>query len=179
MSAGKTRTGKEKAALILGELKAAGINLVATLPDSWLTELIEAIEADPAMELIRVTREEEAVGICAGAYLGGRKAAVLAQNAGVLLSVNALAALAYHHQIPVLLLVAARGGAEDNQYYQVYKGRVTVPVLDALRLPHHAVTEPAHYKLIGAAQRQARLARVPVLLLFDRLALLGDDPGGK
>jgi sulfopyruvate decarboxylase TPP-binding subunit len=75
----------------------------------------------------------------------------------------------------VLLLVAQRGGAEDNQYYQVYKGRVTVPVLDALKLPHHAVTEPAHYVLIGQAHRQAQLARVPVLLLFDRLALLGDD----
>jgi sulfopyruvate decarboxylase subunit alpha len=171
----KSLDGKAKAALILAELKAVGIDLVATLPDSWLTDLIEAIDSDPAMTLIRVTREEEAIGICAGAYLGGRKAAVLAQNAGVLLSTNALAGLAYHHQIPVLLLVAQRGGAEDNQYYQVYKGRVTVPVLDALKLPHHAVTEPAHYVLIGQAHRQAQLARLPVLLLFDRLALLGDD----
>jgi len=179
MSAANFLDGKAKAALVLGELKAAGIDLVATLPDSWLTDLIEAIDADPGMTLIRVTREEEAIGICAGAYLGGRKAAVLAQNAGVLLSVNALAGLAYHHQIPVLLLIAHRGGAEDNQYYQVYKGRVTVPVLDALNLPHHAVTTSAHYKLIGLAQRQAQLARVPVLLLFDRLALLGDDPGGR
>jgi sulfopyruvate decarboxylase subunit alpha len=171
----KLLDGKAKAALILAELKAAGIDLVATLPDSWLTDLIEAIEADPAMTLIRVTREEEAIGLCAGAYLGGRKAAVLAQNAGVLLSTNALAGLAYHHQIPLLLLVAQRGGAEDNQYYQVYKNRVTVPVLDALGLPHHAVTGPAHYALIGKAHRQAQLARVPVLLLFDRLGLLGDE----
>jgi sulfopyruvate decarboxylase subunit alpha len=167
--------GAEKAALILAELKAAGIDLVATLPDSWLSDLIDAIAADPAMTLVRVTREDEAVGICAGAYLGGRKAAVLAQNAGVLLSVNALAGLALHHQIPLLLLVAHRGGAEDNQYYQVYKGRVTVPVLNALGLPHHGVIGPADYRLIGLARRQAELARLPVLLLFDRLALVGDD----
>jgi sulfopyruvate decarboxylase subunit alpha len=171
----KPLDGKAKASLILAELKAAGVDLVATLPDSWLTDLIETIDTDPAMTMIRVTREEEAIGICAGAYLGGRNAAVLAQNAGVLLSTNALAGLAYHHQIPVLLLVAQRGGAEDNQYYQVYKGRVTVPVLDALGLPHHAITGPAHYTLIGKAHRQAYLARVPVLLLFDRPALLGDD----
>jgi hypothetical protein len=37
------------------------------------------------------------------------------------------------------------------------------------------VTGPAHYGLIGKAHRQAQLARVPVLLLFDRLALLGDE----
>ena len=170
--------GAEKASLILAELKAAGIDLVATLPDSWLSDLIDAIAADPAMTLVRVTREEEAVGICAGAYLGGRKAAVLAQNAGVLLSVNALAGLAMHHQIPVLLLVAHRGGPEDNQYYQVYKGRVTVPVLNALGLPHHWVIGPTDYRMIGLAYRQAQLARVPVLLLFDRLALTSDDNRG-
>jgi sulfopyruvate decarboxylase subunit alpha len=167
-------TGKEKAALILAALRKAGIDLVAALPDSWLTDLIEAIDADPAMTLVRVTREEEAVGICAGAFLGGRKAAVLAQNAGVLLSVNALAGIAMHHQIPVLLLVACRGGIEDNQYYQVYKGRVTEPVLRALNLPHHRVGGPADYAKITMGFDQAHLARVPVLLLLDRFALLND-----
>jgi sulfopyruvate decarboxylase subunit alpha len=177
MNAAKPVNGKAKASMILAALKAAGIDLVATLPDSWLSDLIGAVAADPAMTLVRVTREEEAVGLCAGAWLGGRKAAVLAQNAGVLLSVNALAGLAMHHQIPALLLVAHRGGAEDNQYYQAYKGRVTVPVLTALGLPHHWVKSSADYRLIGLAQRQAELVRMPVLLLFDRLGLLGDDGG--
>jgi sulfopyruvate decarboxylase subunit alpha len=170
--------GKAKAGLVLAALKAAGIRLVATLPDSWLSDLIDAIAADPMMTLVRVTREEEAVGLCAGAWLGGRKAAVLAQNAGVLLSVNALAGLALHHQIPLLLLVAHRGGAEDNQFYQVYKGRVTVPVLQALGLPHHWVRTADDYRQIALAERQSQLTRTPVLLLFDRLALLADEPGG-
>ncbi|MCA0305722.1 MAG: sulfopyruvate decarboxylase subunit alpha [Proteobacteria bacterium] len=170
-----TLTGKQKGALVVAALKAAGIDLVATLPDSWLTDIIEAVDAEPSMSLVRVTREEEAVGLCAGAFLGGRKAAVLAQNAGVLLSVNALAGLAMHHQIPFLVLVAFRGGAEDNQYYQVYKGRVTEPVLQAIGLPYHWVKGPADYRLVVQAERQASLARLPVLLLFDRPALLGDE----
>lgn len=178
MTAADALSGRAKAAMIVAGLKAAGIDLVATLPDSWLSDVIEAVAADPAMTLVRVTREEEAVGLCAGAFLGGRKAAVLAQNAGVLLSVNALAGLAMHHQIPVLLLVAHRGGADDDQFYQVYKGRVTVPVLDALGLPHHRVASAADYGLIGLAQQQATLARLPVLLLFDKQALLGDAAGG-
>ena len=170
------RTGPAKAGLILRALRAAGIDLLAALPDSWLTDVIEAADADPALTFVRVAREEEAVGIAAGAYLGGRKAAVLAQNAGVLLATNVLAALAMHHQIPVLLLVAHRGGVDDDQYYQVYKGRVTAPVLDAIGLPYHWVRGPDDYRLIGEADRQARLARVPVALLFTRAAVLG-DPG--
>jgi len=164
----KTRAGQ-----ILAALKQAGITLVAALPDAWLTDVIEAIAADSGMTLVRVTREDEAVGICAGAYLGGRKAAVLAQNAGFLLSVNALAGLAMHHQIPVLLLLAQRGEADDNQYYQVYKGRVTEPVLRAMGLPYHRISGPEHYALIGAALQQAELSRMPVALLLSRAALLG------
>ena len=167
-------TGPQKAQLLLAALKDAGIDLVATLPDAWLTDLIEAIDAHPALTLVRVTREDEAVGICAGAFLGGRKAAVLAQNAGVLLATNALAGLAMHHQIPVLLLVAHRGGIDDDQYYQVYKHRTTLPVLDALGLPHHEVNGPEDYALVSLAQRQSFLARLPVALLMGRAALLGD-----
>jgi sulfopyruvate decarboxylase subunit alpha len=164
----------EKAAAIVAQLQAAGIDLVATLPDAWMTGLIEALAATPGMTLVRVTREDEAVGICAGAWLGGRRAAVLAQNAGVLLSVNTLAGLAMHHQIPVLLLVAQRGGIDDDQYYQAYKGRVTAPVLEAIGLPHHAIDGPQHYGRIGQAWRQANLARVPVALLMARAAFEAD-----
>jgi sulfopyruvate decarboxylase subunit alpha len=99
---------------------------------------------------------------------------VLAQNAGVLLSTNMLAGLAMHHQIPVLVLVAQRGGIDDDQYYQVYKGRVTAPVLTAIGVPHHVVEGPQHFDRIGEAFRQANLARLPVALLMQRAAFVAD-----
>jgi sulfopyruvate decarboxylase subunit alpha len=177
MTSASARTARDKASLILTGLKRAGIDLIATLPDAWLTDLIETIEADPAMTLVRVTREDEGVGICAGAFLGGRKGALVAQNAGMLLSANVLAGLAMHHQIPVLLLLAQRGGPDDNQYYQIYKGKVTVPVANALGLPCHTLAGPQDYYVIEQASRQAYLARSPVVLLFTRRALLGDGQG--
>jgi sulfopyruvate decarboxylase subunit alpha len=167
-------SGTDKAKLIVAGLKRAGIDLITMLPDAWLTELLSTIDAEPTMMLIRVAREEEGAGICAGAFLGGRKGALIAQNAGILLAANALAGLAMHHQIPFLVLAAQRGGADDDQYYQVYKGRVTIPVLDALGLPYHAVTGPDDYGLIEQTSRQAFLARRPAVLLFTRRALLGE-----
>jgi sulfopyruvate decarboxylase subunit alpha len=151
---------------IAAALKRAGIDLVAVLPDAWLTDVIDALDQDPDVTLIRVAREDEGVGICAGAFLGGRKAALLGQNAGFLLAVNALAGLGLHHHIPILMLLAHRGGIEDNQYYQVYKGRVTEPVLDALHIPHHRLTDRSDLDRIGQAARQAWLARGPVALLL-------------
>jgi sulfopyruvate decarboxylase subunit alpha len=166
-------TGAQKADLIVAALKRAGIDLIATLPDAWLGDLLTACEADPTMTVIRVTREDEGIGICAGAFLGGRRGALIAQNAGLLLSANVLAGIAMHHQIPLLLLLAQRGGPDDDQYYQIYKGRVTVPVANALGLPCHLLKGTDDYHLIEGAARQAYLARIPTVVLMTRAALLG------
>ncbi len=151
---------------IAAALKHAGVDLVAVLPDAWLADVIDALDQDPDITLVRVAREDEGVGICAGAFLGGRKAALLGQNAGFLLSVNALAGLSLHHHIPILMLLAHRGGIEDNQYFQAYKGRVTEPVLDALHIPHHRLTHRSDLDRIGQGARQAWLVRGPVALLL-------------
>jgi sulfopyruvate decarboxylase subunit alpha len=162
---------------IAEQLKRAGITLVATLPDKWLSDVIDAVAADPDMTLVRVTREDDGVGICAGAYLGGRKAALLCQNAGLLLSANVLAGYAHHHQIPFLALAAYRGSHDDGYYYQMYKGRVTLPVLDAIGLPHHLVDGPEDYHFIADGARQAYLNRLPVVLLLTQRAVLGETAG--
>jgi sulfopyruvate decarboxylase subunit alpha len=167
----------EAAAQIVAGLKRAGITLVATLPDKWLSDLIDAIVADPDLTLVRVTREDDGVGICAGAYLGGRKTALVCQNAGLLLSANVLAGYAHHHQIPFLILAAYRGTHDDGYYYQMYKGRVTRPVLQAIGLPHHVVDGPADYHLIPEAAQEAYLNRMPAVVLLSQRGLLGEPTG--
>ena len=156
---------------ILEQLKRAGIDLVASLPDQWLGSLIRQCEADPAITHIRLAREDDGVGICAGAFLGGRKAALICQNSGVLLSVNALGGVAFHHQIPFLILAAHRGCFDDNQYYQMYKGRVTERVLEGMGLPHYVIDGPEQLSMIEHGARQAFLSRMPVVLLLRKRAL--------
>jgi sulfopyruvate decarboxylase subunit alpha len=158
--------------MILEHLKRAGVDLVASLPDQWLGKLIEQCERDPAITHIRLAREDDGVGICAGAFLGGRKAALICQNSGVLASVNALGGIAFHHQIPIVILAAHRGTLEDNQYYQMYKGRICEPVLAAMGLPHYVIDGPEQHGFIEDGVRHAYLNRLPVVLLLRRRALL-------
>jgi sulfopyruvate decarboxylase subunit alpha len=157
--------------MILGELKRAGIDLVASLPDQWLGDLIKQCEADPAITHIRLAREDDGVGICAGAWLGGRKAALVCQNSGVLLAVNALGGIGFHLQIPLLVIAAHRGHYDDGQYYQMYKGRICEPVLQAMGLPHWVVSTKDEISIIGDAARQAYLNRLPVVVLLRKKAL--------
>jgi len=161
------------AQLVLAELKACGIDLVASLPDKWLSDILDAVEADADVTHVRVTREDDGMGICAGAYLGGRKAALVCQNAGVLLSTNVLAGYAFHHQIPFLVLAAYRGREDDAYYYQIYKGRITVPVLEAIGVPYGILDDPGDFKRIRDYQRQSQLARMPAVLLMTSRALAG------
>lgn len=158
--------------MVLEYLKRAGIDLVASLPDQWLRGLIQQCETDTSITHIKLAREDDGVGICAGAYLGGRKAALICQNAGVLLSVNALGGIAYHHQIPFLILAAHRGHFDDGQYYQMYKGRLCEPVLAAIGLPHYVIDGPEQLSLIVDGAREAFLKRLPVVLLLRRRALV-------
>ena len=155
-------------------LVSAGVEIAASLPDSWLAPLIARIETESAIRHVRVGREDDGVGICAGASLGGKRAVLICQNAGLLLSANALAGYAHHHQLPFLVLAVYRGSHEDTFYYQMYKGRVTEPVLRGLGIPHHVVDRVEHAGVVGDAVRESQLARSPVVVLLRRAALFGE-----
>jgi sulfopyruvate decarboxylase subunit alpha len=164
---------------ILASLKRAGITLVASLPDQWLGDLIKRCDDDPEITHVKLAREDDGVGICAGAFLGGRKAALICQNAGVLLSINALGGMAFHHQIPFLVLAAYRGSYDDGYYYQFYKGRITVPVLEAAGLPYYVIDGPEQFHLIERSAQQSFLMRLPLVLLLRRRALLPQAGASK
>ena len=123
-------TAKIAAAAILAGLKKAGINFIATLPDEKMLELIRAVEDDHEIKHVPLCREEEGVGICAGAYLAGKKTAIIMQNAGFLNSCNALTTTSLQFQIPILMLVYYAGDIGDRGFTTL--GSVTEPVIQAM-----------------------------------------------
>jgi sulfopyruvate decarboxylase subunit alpha len=120
----------QAAAAILAGLKKAGIDFVATMPDEKMLELIRAVERDTELKHVPLCREEEGIGICAGAYLAGRKTAIIMQNAGFLNSCNALTTTSLQFQIPILMLIYYAGDIGDRGFTTL--GSVTEPVLQAM-----------------------------------------------
>ena len=104
-------TSAQRARQIADRMHAGGIEVAASLPDSWLSALIDHLTADDRFTHVRVTREDDAVAIAGGAALMGSRGVVVCQNAGVLLATNVLAAYAHHHQLPVLVVAVERGSA--------------------------------------------------------------------
>lgn len=124
-----------RAMAILAGIKKAGINLIASLPDINCLDLIGALERDSEIEHVPLCREEEGIGICAGARLVGRKPALLMQNAGLLNSCNGIVTTGIQLELPMLLIVYYAGDIGDRGFARV--GTATIPVLEALGIRHY------------------------------------------
>jgi len=155
--------------LIYASLKACGITMLSALPETWLVHLIRMAEDDPAMTLVRLAKEEEGVGISAGAHLAGAKSAMLMQNHGFLQSVNGIVSLARLYRIPLLMLISYRGEFGERDPWQTEGGGVTEAVLQALNIPVARLDEPGHVAArIRKAQALAESSLKPVALLLCR-----------
>ena len=98
--------------LIYEALKACDVKIISALPETWLVHLIRMAEEDPAMKLVRLAKEEEGVGISAGAHLAGVNSAMLMQNHGFLAAINPIVSLALLYRIPLFMLTRFILGAE-------------------------------------------------------------------
>ncbi len=118
--------------IVFDRLKANDVRLIAHVPDQVLSPLIRKLEGDPYFDVVRLTREEEGVGLICGGFLGGLRGALLMQSSGLGNSLNALGGLPLAYRIPFLLLVSPRGRLAEFNPSQVPMGQTVPKVLDAL-----------------------------------------------
>ncbi|WP_410318935.1 sulfopyruvate decarboxylase subunit alpha [Methanobrevibacter sp.] len=117
---------------IFNGLKDAGIDFVVSVPCVNLSKLLDMLDEDEEITHIPVTREEEGIGICAGAYLGGKKTAILMQNSGLGNSINALKSLMELYEFPLIMIMSHRGTEGENICGQVPMGRSTPRILESM-----------------------------------------------
>ena len=161
---------KDAAKIIFTGLKEAGIGLIATLPDINLAQLLREVEEDHDVIHVPLCREEEGIGICAGAYLVGKKCAAIMQNGGFFNSNNAIVTTLLQYQIPLLLLIYYAGDIGDRTFST--SGSMMEPVLLALGIRYYVTREPSDApELIKRAQILAEDSRRPVALLLTKEGL--------
>lgn len=155
--------------LVYDALKASGVRLVSALPETWLVHLIRLAEDDPEMTLVRLAKEEEGVGISAGAHLAGVASAMLMQNHGFLASINGIVSCAQLYRIPLLMLISYRGELGERDPWQTEGGGVTEDVLRALNIHYARLDSPDHVAdRIAQAHTLALASNKPVALLLCR-----------
>lgn len=113
------------------KLKGLGFDFFTGVPCSLLGGIIKALGDD----YIPAVREDTALGLAAGAYLGGKKPCVLMQNSGIGYSLNVLTSLNLIYDIPALLVVSYRGFAGKDAPEHIIMGRHCVELLETVGIP--------------------------------------------
>ncbi|MEK7879529.1 MAG: thiamine pyrophosphate-binding protein, partial [candidate division NC10 bacterium] len=130
-------TGKEFVAL----LEDRGYDFFAGVPCSLLEGILGSLEDHPRLPYLAAIREDAAVGTAAGAWLAGRRPAVLLQNSGLGTCLNALVSLSLMYKLPCLLLVSWRGYGGKDAPEHLLMGEISPALLDLVGI-HHRTLRP-------------------------------------
>ncbi len=154
-------------AAVLRSMKKAGVDFVVSVPCVNLKDLIMMVDKDPDIIHVPVTREEEGVGVCAGAYMGGKRTVMLMQNSGLGNSINALASLNKLYGIPLLMIMSHRGVEGEPVCAQVPMGELTPHLLKIMNIPYFVPSSKQEAEaIIVEAMATAQEKKSPVAVLL-------------
>ncbi len=153
----------------VGLLQEAGFDFFTGVPDSTLAGVIT--ELQERRIYVPAVREDEAVGMAAGAFMGGKIPVVLMQNSGIGTSLNALISLNLIYLQPCLLLISWRGHDGKDAPEHLVMGQVLAQQLDLVRIPHRTVKAESVREDLGWAAQTFMAKRIPVALLVTEKVL--------
>lgn len=162
---------------VTSALRASDVRVVTYLPDSVIANLIETTEEDDAFSSFRVAREEEAVSVLAGAWLGGECGALICQSSGLTNCFNALGSHSIANGLPFVGLVTRRGDIGEHNFSQVPGGYNMSRLLDDVGVRNRSLDagDPIE-ETVERAVDTARSTGQPYVLLLER-NLTGEKDG--
>ncbi len=128
-------------------LKTAGVDFASSLPCEKVKTLLCRLNF-LGMH-VPLTREEEGVGISAGAALAGRRPMMVVQSSGVGNMLNALLSLTGFYGLPLAIFVSQRGIYKEGIAAQAPMGKMLPGILNGAGIP---------YTLIGGREEIEKIA---------------------
>ena len=152
---------------LLSELKQNGANFFASVPCKLLGGFIKALEEDDDIGYMPVNREEEGLGICAGAYLGGQAPVLVMQNTGVGTLITSLCSLGNYFRLPITMVISHRGSPGESIGAQVPMGTAVELLLATINIPTYRFSDPDDCAKVGKLVPFASVAEGPVAAILD------------
>jgi sulfopyruvate decarboxylase TPP-binding subunit len=121
-------------------LKENEVDFVIGLPCSGMATAQQKCIDDKDLQYIGVANEGTGFGLCAGAWLGGKRPAALVENLGVMCSLYQILRGHYSYGIPTLIVTEFRGDAGETEFFGEC-GDMTEPLLEASRINYRVVRE--------------------------------------
>ena len=156
-------------------LTGAGFDIFAGVPCSLVQGVIATLEHHPSIPYVAAVREDVAVGVAGGAWLAGRRPAVVMQNSGLGTSLNALASFSLMYGLPALLVVTWRGhGGQDAPEHRLM-GEITPALLDLLGIRYRVLAPDTIAEDLAWARREMDDRLAPVALVVPPNVLSSEE----
>ena len=120
---------------IVSDLVKNKVEFVTTVPCKQLAGVIDRIDSEPAIYHIPSNKEDEGMGLCAGAFMGGKRPAIIMQNTAIGVTINTLATLTQFYRMPLPMIISYRGELREPVACQVEMAVHTKALLAQLNIP--------------------------------------------
>lgn len=154
-------------ASLVNGLKEQGADFFVSVPCKLLGGVIDLLESDNDVTYLPANKEEEALGICAGAFLGGKTPVLVMQNTGVGTFLSSMGSLGMYYQLPITMIVSHRGSRGEPVGAQVPMGLAAKPLLETMGVPTFNFSDPNDVGEVAALVKHAKMAQRPVAGLLD------------
>jgi sulfopyruvate decarboxylase subunit alpha len=143
------------------------IEFVTTVPCKQLAGVIARIDQSDQIYHIPANKEDEGMGLCAGAFMGGKRAAIIMQNTAIGVTINALVTLVQYYHIPLPMLISYRGELGEPVACQVEMAVHTKDLLAQLNIPTYHFHRPGDIEEFDTILKYCFMSKKPVAILAD------------
>lgn len=143
------------------------VEFITTVPCKQLAGVIELLEQDDRFLHVPSNKEDEGMGLCAGAYMGGKRAGIIMQNTAIGVTINSLVTLIQYYNIPLPMLISYRGEVGERVACQVEMAVHTKGLLAQLAIPTYHFHKPEDAEELDDILNHCFMARKPVAILMD------------
>lgn len=152
---------------IVADLIENRVEFVTTVPCKQLAGVIEGIDKSDAIFHIPSNKEDEGMGLCAGAFMGGKRAAIIMQNTAIGVTINTLATLIQYYHMPLPMLISYRGELGEKVACQVEMAIHTKALLAQMNIPTYHFHHPDDVGEFNAILKHTFMCNKPTAILTD------------
>ena len=152
---------------IVADLVENNVEFITTVPCKQLAGVIEAVESSPNIFHIPSNKEDEGMGLCAGAYMGGKRPAIIMQNTAIGVTINTLATLIQYYRMPLPMLISYRGELREPVACQVEMALHTKALLSQMNIPTYHFHHESDVQEFDEILKYTFMCNKPVAILTD------------
>lgn len=164
---------------IVADLRANDVEFVTTVPCKQLAGVIDEIDAAEGIYHIPSNKEDEGMGLCAGAFMGGKRPAIIMQNTAIGVTINTLVTLTQFYRMPLPMLISYRGELKEPVACQAEMAVHTKALLNQLNIPTYHFHNESDVDELDDILKYTFMCNKPVAILTDATFWGGYGGEGK